>query len=243
MKGIFMRKLAVTIALASTALVTTPALARDKSWYVGVDGGAVLVEDIKFDINSVKSAGTVDHHYGYDVDGVIGYDLGMFRLEAEVGYKSNAVQDYRSSVTTPGLTAAGVPTTYAAGNYGVGGGRTTALSFMVNGLVDFGDDDGLQGFVGGGVGVARVKERFGINGQQNLLNDSDTVFAYQGIAGVRAPITKHVDASIKYRFFTADNVKLVDVSGRGYNGRYRTHSLLAGLTYNFGEPAAPPPPP
>ncbi|WP_426262821.1 OmpA family protein [Sphingomonas sp. PWP1-2] len=238
-----MRKLAVTIALASTALVTTPALARDKSWYVGVDGGAVLVEDIKFDINNVKSAGTVDHRYGYDVDGVIGYDLGMFRLEAEVGYKSASVDDYRSSVTTPGLIPSGAVGNYPAGTYQFARGRTTALSFMVNGLVDFGDDDGIQGFVGGGVGVARVKERFGINSLQNLLNDSDTVFAYQGLAGVRAPITKHVDASIKYRFFTADNVKLVDVAGRGYNGRYRTHSLLAGLTYNFGEPAAPPPPP
>ena len=28
---------------------------------------------------------------------------------------------------------------------------------MLNGLLDFGDDDGVQGFVGGGVGVARVE--------------------------------------------------------------------------------------
>jgi hypothetical protein len=27
---------------------------------------------------------------------------------------------------------------------------------MVNGLLDFGDDDGLQGFIGGGAGVAKV---------------------------------------------------------------------------------------
>ena len=40
-----MRKLAVTLALATTAL-STPALARDDAWYVGVEGGAMLVEDI-----------------------------------------------------------------------------------------------------------------------------------------------------------------------------------------------------
>lgn len=232
-----MRKLAVAMALATTALAT-PALARDNSWYVGVDGGGMIVEDIKFNIAGVNSAGTVDHNYGYDVDGVIGYDLGMFRVEAEVGYKSATVDGYRSSVTTPNSAGGN----FAAGNYNNAGGRTSALSFMVNGLLDFGDDDGIQGFVGGGVGAARVKGRYGIT-NASFLNDSDTTFAYQGIAGVRAPISNHVDASLKYRFFTADKVRLIDVSGRQFDSKFRTHSLLAGLTYNFGEPAAPPPPP
>ena len=34
-----MRKLAIGLALASTALAS-PSMARDGSWYVGVDGGA-----------------------------------------------------------------------------------------------------------------------------------------------------------------------------------------------------------
>ncbi|WP_404372554.1 OmpA family protein [Sphingomonas sp. MMS24-J45] len=238
-----MRKLAVAMALASTALVATPALARDNAWYVGVEGGAMIVEDIKFDIGTVKAAGTVDHNYGYDVDGVIGYDLGRFRLEAEVGYKAATIDSYRSTVGTPVLNSLNRPATAVPGTYDYAGGRSSALSFMVNGLLDFGDDDGIQGFVGGGVGVARVKERAQLNTRQNFLDDSDTVFAYQGLAGVRAPITKHIDATLKYRFFTADKVKLVNVAGTSFNGRFRTHSLLGGLTYNFGEPAAPPPPP
>ena len=86
-----MRKLAVAVALASTALAT-PALARDKAWYVGVEGGAMIVEDIHFDITTgattTKDAAQVDHDYGYDVGGNVGYDFGMFRVEAEVAYKS-----------------------------------------------------------------------------------------------------------------------------------------------------------
>ncbi|HJT39242.1 MAG TPA: flagellar motor protein MotB, partial [Sphingobium sp.] len=39
-----MRKLALAAALATSALAT-PALARDDSWYVGIDSGVVLVED------------------------------------------------------------------------------------------------------------------------------------------------------------------------------------------------------
>ena len=241
-----MRKLAVAMALASTALAT-PALARDNSWYVGVEGGAMIVEDIKFNITPVTGAtgtASVDHNYGYDVDGTIGYDLGMFRLEAEVGYKAATLDAYTSNITTPGRSPGpGNPAiNFPAGNYGIAAGRTTALSFMVNGLVDFGDDDGLQGFVGGGVGVSRVKTREQINSLSNFLDDSDTVFSYQGLAGVRAPITSHIDATLKYRFFTADRIKLVDSAGRGFNGRLRTHSLLGGFTYNFYVPTPPPPP-
>ena len=93
-----MRKLAIAVALASTALAT-PALARDKAWYVGVEGGAMIVEDIHFDITSgatkTKDAAQVDHEYGYDVGGTVGYDFGMFRVEAEVAYKGAA--------STPGV--------------------------------------------------------------------------------------------------------------------------------------------
>ena len=44
-----MRKLAIGLALASTALAT-PSMARDGQWYVGVDGGAMVVEDLKYKI-------------------------------------------------------------------------------------------------------------------------------------------------------------------------------------------------
>ncbi|MDB5705745.1 MAG: flagellar motor protein MotB, partial [Sphingomonas bacterium] len=209
-----MRKLAVAMALASTALAT-PALARDDSWYVGVEGGALLVEDMHFDIGALPNAATVNHNYGYDVDGTIGYDFGAFRLETEVAYKSATVDSYYSSTTTPASNFQGRPINVPAGTYDYAGGRTTALSFMVNGLLDFGDDDGIQGFVGGGVGVARVKASdYALNTLSNFLDDSDTVFAYQGMAGLRAPLTDHLDASIKYRFFTAENLKMIDVSGR-----------------------------
>ena len=46
-----MRKLAIMAALASTALAT-PAVARDNSWYAGIEGGVMLVEDGDFDFTS-----------------------------------------------------------------------------------------------------------------------------------------------------------------------------------------------
>ena len=47
-----MRKLAIGLALASTALAS-PALARDDQWYVGVDGGA-MIGDPLFNRNAIN---------------------------------------------------------------------------------------------------------------------------------------------------------------------------------------------
>ena len=235
-----MRKLAIVLALASTALAS-PALARDKSWYVGIEGGGMIVEDIDYDVTGTRTGvASVDHDYGYDVDAVMGYDFGGFRLETEVGYRRATVDGFSSTtLTNTGIGAGTVP----AGNYDYAGGSTSALSFMLNGLLDFGADDGIQGFVGGGVGVARVKANYALNNRADFLNDSDTVFAWQALAGIRAPLTDHIDATLKYRFFNAENVKLVDVANNTFDGRFRSHSILGGVAYNFGEPAAPPPPP
>src|SRR3546814_20573796 len=84
-------------------------------------------------------------------------------------------------------------------------------------LLDFGDDDGLQGFVGGGAGVARVSVEPVFAGP--FLDDSDTGFAWQAIAGVRAPLSDSIDVGLKYRFFNADNLDLVDQTGRDVSTR------------------------
>jgi len=237
-----MRKLAIAMALASTALAT-PAMARDDAWYIGVESGVMLVEDIDLDIAGVSDVATVDTKYGFDVDGLIGYDFGMFRAEAEVGYKHALVDEI--TAVAPGIPR-GPSRDLTTGNFPGASGSTTALSFMVNGLLDFGgEEDGLAGFVGGGVGVARVKLD-GLTIQRPnggpFLDDSDTGFAWQVIAGVRAPLTDNIDVGVKYRFFNVDNVDLVDDVGRGVSTRFRSHSLLGSFIYNFGAPAPIPTP-
>jgi len=115
---------------------------------------------------------------------------------------------------------------------------------MLNGMLDFGDDDGMSAFVGGGAGVARVKlSNYSINPAGNFIDDSDTGFAYQAIAGVRAPLTDNIDVGLKYRFFNADNIDLVNTVGDTVQTRFRSHSILGSLIYNFYTPPAPAPEP
>ena len=235
-----MRKLLLGMALASTALAT-PALAKKDSWYVEVDAGAMIVEKAPLAIAGVADAANLKSDTGYDVGGIVGYDFGGFRLETEVGYR-------RASADR--LTVSGGNTLTRDGN--TLSGRTQALSYMINGLLDFGSDDGLQAFVGGGVGIANVKYAVtgtGLGG----ADDSDTNFAWQALAGVRTPISKHWDLGLKYRYFNVNNLNMVGnggLSGKALSSRWRSHSLMGTLAYNFGgaepapmpEPAAPPPP-
>src|SRR5690606_34753328 len=131
------------VALSSTVLAT-PALARNGAWYVGGDFGATIVEDVGFDfgLQPVVPAGggtsqiVLNHDYGYDASLFVGYDLGAFRIEAEVAYKRARVDDIETAVGLPGAAAiVGAPVTPDI--LPAGGGRSSALSFMINGMLDF----------------------------------------------------------------------------------------------------------
>jgi OOP family OmpA-OmpF porin len=242
-----MRKLAIVVALSSTVLAT-PALARNGAWYVGGDFGAMIVEDVDFNFgtgptipSSANSQIALNHDYGYDGALFVGYDLGAFRIEAEVAYKRARVDDIESSVRVPGNPGAGQPGTPDL--FPAGGGRTSALSFMINGMLDFGDDDGISGFVGGGVGIARVDYNNvrAFSNQAALIDDSDSRFAWQVVAGVRQAISDNIDITVRYRFFNADNIRTVDFRGFESESRFRSHSLLGGITFNFGAPPEPEP--
>src|SRR3546814_13912844 len=107
---------------------------------------------------------------------------------------------------------------------------------MVNGMLDIGDDDGLQGFIGGGIGYAKIKannwRRF--DNAAPFLDDSDSRLAWQAIAGVRAPLTENIDVQLKYRFFNVADLEYVAFTGAPAEYRFRSHSLLGGIVFNFG---------
>jgi OOP family OmpA-OmpF porin len=229
------------VSASALALAAAPAAARDGAWYVGGDFGAMIVEDTDFDLSngssSVDNGITLNHEYGYDGGLFVGYDLGAFRIEAEVAYKKASLEEFENTVVLP--SSAGY---HPIGSH-EGAGSTSALSFMLNGMLDFGDDDGLSGFAGVGAGTARInfnEHRFAGN-DGVFLDDSDSAFAWQVFAGVRRAVSQNVDVSLRYRFFNTDSVETrtfwtpVDDA----QARFRSHSLLGGITFNFGGPLPP----
>ena len=238
------------LAAVAAAAIATPALARDGSPYVGIEGGVMIAEDFDQDVTVTEGATTTrfDNAYtlnfkpGFDVDAIAGYDFGTIRVEGELGYKRLRLDDVALSSALGGNLGT------TNDNFDIST-RGTALSLMANALLDFGDDDGWSGFIGGGIGRTRVR----------FAGDRDSAFAHQAIAGVRKAITPNVDLGLKYRYFRTSKLNFDDnfndgvtVLGLNSSGKLRTHSLLASLIYNFAAPApvivepvfvAPPAPP
>jgi OOP family OmpA-OmpF porin len=246
------------LAAVAAAALATPAMARDKSVYVGVDAGVMLVEDTNLDLNydydidftyDFDDALTIDHNLGFDVDLVAGYDFGLVRGEIELGYKRASVDEVQVSSDAIEFFT-GVPDTNPTEPFD-GDGDVRVWSAMANILFDFGDEDGWSGFLGAGAGWANVKYDFDI-GSRSLgipsainatVSDDDGAIAWQILAGIRKAITPNIDLGLKYRFF---NVSKLDFNEPGLDfteldGRFRSHSLLLSLMYNFYTPATTPP--
>jgi opacity protein-like surface antigen len=247
------------LAAVAAAAIASPAQAQVAPVtgpYVGIEGGVLFPKDtnIDADVNFADEALDdlvfdniieVDYKRGRDIDVIAGYDLGGFRLEAELAFKRASLNDLELADEYQdefGEDEAALDDFDLAG-------RAKVRSIMANGLVDF-DAGGFRAYVGGGIGRARVK----------LLGDRDNAFAFQAIAGVGFPISPNIELGAKYRFFRTGNLEFqenfavtdADVLFRN-ESRFRSHSLLASLIFNLGAPAvveapyvapvaAPPPP-
>ena len=103
-------------------------------------------------------------------------------------------------------------------------------------MLDIGDQDAFSFFIGGGAGYAKIRydNIRRVSGSNDVLDDGDWRFAWQATAGVRKAISSNVDATLRYRFFNANGKDdLIGVGGRAVDDRFRSHSLMAGVTFNF----------
>jgi len=210
-------------ATAVAAIVSSPAIARDGSVYVGIEGGVLFPKDndadVFADFTTTQVPGTpvlaapldtdfedafgIEYKRGVDIDAIIGYDFGLFRLEGEIGYKSAKVDEFEIDDSDIAAINAALNRPSGAGDPGAPGlaptsaddfdlgGRVKVWSAMVNGLVDFGNEDGLSFYLGGGVGRARAK----------AFGDRDNAWAFQGIVGARYAVSSNIDLGLKYRYF------------------------------------------
>jgi len=234
------RKTALLLATAA-AVLASPASARNGAVYAGAEFGAMKANDAHIDVNGVEDAVVVDYDFdlpddaGWDGSVFLGYDFGGFRLEGEATMKSADIEQYTSTLAFPGGAPAG--TRAAVGD-------TDVRAFMLNAMGDFGDDDGISAFIGGGVGYAKVDfDGFGaFANQPAFIDDDDSGFAWQLFAGVRQAISDNVDVHVKYRYFHTSGVD-IDTGPNDIETSFSSHSLLGGISFNFGGAAPPPPPP
>jgi opacity protein-like surface antigen len=220
-------------ALLASAMVATPAIARDKTLYLGVEAGPMWANDVEIDIDSTEGQFDffdLDHKLGYDAGVIFGYDAGLVRAELDLSYKRASHDEMDFSNCEGGCTVDA-------------DGSSRYIAIMTNLLLDVGNEDGLSFYAGPGAGFAWGKFKVECcNGEFD-----DTVkqggFAWQLIAGLRYALNPNVDLGVKYRYFHPHRITENFGQGADLEGRFTSHSLLATLTYNFYTPPPPPPPP
>ncbi|OYX22642.1 MAG: hypothetical protein B7Z10_12870 [Rhodobacterales bacterium 32-66-7] len=161
----------LTISTAILAVMNASAVMAE-GLYFGAYAGLAAQEDLDLDIPSTSDNGFV-------LGAVIGTDLTEnLRIEGELSFETSE------------------------GQYEGKGGSTdfdvSTLSLLGNAWVDFDTGTGLQPYVGGGVGVARVAVDDGIS------DDSDTGFAYQVGFGARFGQSGEFDLGYRYRGVSAE---------------------------------------
>jgi opacity protein-like surface antigen len=235
------------LAAVAVAAVASPAVARDGSGYLGVEGGIMFPKDQDADLfvdytttQTVATTPTIvgpadttfsntfglDYKKGVDLDAIAGYDFGMFRIEGELGYKraktdkleidSTDLAAINTALNRPDRDVAPDPVdplpALSSTDVELDNEQVSVLSGMINALLDFGNEDGLSFYGGGGFGRARVKS----------MGQSDSAWAWQGIAGVRYALSRNIDIGLKYRYFSTGKLNLSDDTGFGLSGNPET---------------------
>ena len=184
-------------------------VSQDAGFYVGASGGFNNLND-----SSLESVVNLDVQYGpgFSFGGIFGYDFGIVRVDTEINYRKNDIDQI-------GISA---------------DGSTSALSFMVNGYFDIPTHMVLQPYLGAGLGFATVSINEAIvPGVAPVADDSDSVFAYQLSAGIGFELSQKTTLSFGYRYFATGDPEMQDVSGIAFSTEYQSHEFNIGVRFLF----------
>lgn len=212
--------------LVGTSLAIATSAQADEGFYVSADIGYNFAEDQ----DSTGPSRNVEIEFDEDFfyTGAVGYSFadsehGRPSIELEAAYRENDVDslNFNNAVQSPV-------------------GDQSVFSVLVNGKWHFTQfSDAVIPFVGAGVGFAEIDSSVRY-GPAATINDDDTVFAYQLLAGVEVPITEQLSIVGTGRYFDlAQDPELTRFGGPAPVGNveldseYSSFGLSVGLKYAF----------
>lgn len=216
-------KRASFIVLSCLVVVCFTSTAYSDGVYVGGNVGLAMVNDSNMTIPGL--AGEVGMPVGVEVElkmgvalgGVVGYDLGKARIEAEIAYQKSDLDKLSMS----------------AGGIGVSidiSGDMTSLALLGNVYYDFHNESAFTPYISGGVGFAKVSTNdLAIEGESGSEDEDDTVFAYQVGLGLGYAATEKVTIEAKYRYFATADLDFEE----GVEAEFGGHHILVGVRISF----------
>ncbi len=210
-----MSRILLSSALLATSLCASlPAVAMD-----GLYGGAAIGLTRAQDTSaSGTSGGSVDLDTGTGASAFVGATFAAnWRGEVELARRT---LDISSVAGTSGS------------------GDVSATSLMANAIYDLNLDTELavQPYVGAGIGLTNLDLDGAAPFGGSTIDDSDTVGALQAIAGVSYPLNAQTTLFADYRYFATRDADFTTAAGASTSLDMRTHSLMAGLRFEFGAP-------
>ena len=211
------------LALAGVVF-TSPALA-DVSERLYVQGSAGLSwlndADNQGDLLNIESS----YDNGYALAGALGVRVSdNIRVEGEIGYRKND-GDSLEITNDGGFGLTGLSAD-ADGDF-------SAVTGLVNAYYDVTQiSDTLMPYVMGGLGFARIDADISTLGTQ-IVDDSDTVLAYQIGAGVGFAASDKITLDLGYRYLGTQDPELRDEAGDAFDSEYSNHTLRLGVRYAF----------
>jgi opacity protein-like surface antigen len=207
---------ALTLALAAIAVPSVAA--ADDGWYGRIDGGYSIDSRLEIEASaSITSSPSIDD--GAFAAIALGYGSeGHWRFEAELAHRD---EDVEADV---GLDQ---------------GGTIKATTLLFNAYYDFGSNEGSQPYVGVGIGVASAEIDISNSAPLNtvVIEDDQTGFAYQVLAGVAVPLTQALRVDVGYRYLGG-----VSIEGEGsappltslpFDADLADHAVTLGLRWDF----------
>ena len=140
------------LALLASSMIATPALARDKTLYLGIEGGLLWAKDVDLDLKDPQSTDR-------DVEDFLEH---RSQDGLRCRRRSSAMTAAWSAPSWSLATSGPRTTNMSSIDTGDGiitdtidaDGRTRYLSIMTNLLLDVGNEDGLSFYAGPGIGFA-----------------------------------------------------------------------------------------
>lgn len=215
-----LRMVAVLAAIGS--LVATAANAQSSSWmppipkngYVRAEGGWNNTDDNHYG----TSAGRISNKYkeGYMAGVAVGAQNGPWRYEAEA---------FQNTAKVKAQSLNGAARSGADGSMKLG-------ALMGNAYYDFGQAR-IKPYIGGGIGVGRLNVDSQRSAGTTFSDDSDTVLAYQGMAGVKYDLNPCWSVNAEYRYIGANDGDIQTLGGGKSKVAYDSNNIIVGLTYKF----------
>jgi outer membrane protein OmpA-like peptidoglycan-associated protein len=234
-------KLKTALFAAVATLAAAPAALADQGVYGAIGAGLSYVgpdRDFESTSGPLLFDSEADYENGIGAYTTLGHESASgWRKEFEFSFRENDLRHF------PGDGLA-----FTGWNENTVDGDVQSIAFMFNVIKNFNSDSAVTPFVGLGAGIARVKADYSgadpsfSGGFGSLeIHDKSWEFAYQGIAGLAFALAEGLSLDLSYRYFrTMDPDFSGTLAGTAaqFKQEYNSHSVFAGLRWNFGAPAA-----